>query len=355
MAGVEREGAARDRVERFYEPFERLKREGLDALIVTGANVTEADITREAFWEPLIEVLDWGAGERRVDALLVPREPRRLPVAARGAAHPPAGEAVGGLLASGAGTARPPPSSPGSTTRFETPHSRFKRRAPRGDGGGGPQGARRERRGRGPRRDEPGRLSASSTFQGHPEYDRESLLKEYKREVGRYLRGECEDYPAESPENYFAPSVERRFAAYREEDGASARSRRHASRVPGGGSAPRARQHLDRHRQGPSSTTGSGSSTSSPTTTGAAPFAPGVDPDDPPRPPLIPPADTAFRVREDSRDDAQAGQPGNQPGAPRAIGSARPPSSRRTPHANAAPAPRPRFTKGSSRSRVGRD
>ena len=32
-------------------------------------------------------------------------------------------------------------------------------------------------------------------FQGHPEYDIDSLLKEYRREVLRYIRGERADYP----------------------------------------------------------------------------------------------------------------------------------------------------------------
>ena len=40
-------------------------------------------------------------------------------------------------------------------------------------------------------------------FQGHPEYDTISLLKEYKREVDRFVRGEREDYPP-FPENYFS-------------------------------------------------------------------------------------------------------------------------------------------------------
>jgi homoserine O-succinyltransferase len=39
-------------------------------------------------------------------------------------------------------------------------------------------------------------------FQGHPEYDTVSLLKEYKREVTRYARGEREDYPP-LLDNYF--------------------------------------------------------------------------------------------------------------------------------------------------------
>ena len=32
-------------------------------------------------------------------------------------------------------------------------------------------------------------------FQGHPEYDADTLLLEYRRDIGRYLRGERETYP----------------------------------------------------------------------------------------------------------------------------------------------------------------
>jgi homoserine O-succinyltransferase len=39
-------------------------------------------------------------------------------------------------------------------------------------------------------------------FQGHPEYDTISLLKEYKREVKLYAQGLRADYPP-FPENYF--------------------------------------------------------------------------------------------------------------------------------------------------------
>ena len=39
-------------------------------------------------------------------------------------------------------------------------------------------------------------------FQGHPEYDRISLLKEYKREIGRFLEHAREDYPS-LPDGYF--------------------------------------------------------------------------------------------------------------------------------------------------------
>jgi homoserine O-succinyltransferase len=43
-------------------------------------------------------------------------------------------------------------------------------------------------------------------FQGHPEYDTISLLKEYKREVGCYAAGLRDDYPP-LIDNYFPPRV----------------------------------------------------------------------------------------------------------------------------------------------------
>jgi homoserine O-succinyltransferase len=43
-------------------------------------------------------------------------------------------------------------------------------------------------------------------FQGHPEYDTDSLLREYRRDVGRFLRGEAGTYP-EAPQNYFGSAA----------------------------------------------------------------------------------------------------------------------------------------------------
>ena len=40
-------------------------------------------------------------------------------------------------------------------------------------------------------------------FQGHPEYDSNSLLKEYKREVNRFLNNEMDSRPP-YPQNYFS-------------------------------------------------------------------------------------------------------------------------------------------------------
>jgi homoserine O-succinyltransferase len=39
-------------------------------------------------------------------------------------------------------------------------------------------------------------------FQGHPEYEAVTLLLEYRRDIGRFLRGERDTYPP-MPEGYF--------------------------------------------------------------------------------------------------------------------------------------------------------
>jgi homoserine O-succinyltransferase len=48
-------------------------------------------------------------------------------------------------------------------------------------------------------------------LQGHPEYDADSLLREYRRDLGRWQRGEQAVAPR--PQNYFAPAVEEALAA----------------------------------------------------------------------------------------------------------------------------------------------
>lgn len=184
-----------------YETFEQIQASGLDALIVTGANVTQPDLSKEAFWEPLIEVVDWAYANvtstlfscLTTHATLQFRfgqKRRRLP-AKRWGVFPH-------RL-----TERHHPLVVGVNTRFDVPHSRFN------------EIGRDQFEAAGLRvlveSDEAGvHLAVSHDgfrlvfFQGHPEYDTISLLKEYKREVMLFAAGAREDYPP-FPENYFAP------------------------------------------------------------------------------------------------------------------------------------------------------
>ncbi|MGZ8919150.1 MAG: homoserine O-acetyltransferase/O-succinyltransferase family protein, partial [Methylobacter sp.] len=53
-------------------------------------------------------------------------------------------------------------------------------------------------------------------FQGHPEYDDISLLKEYKREIMRFYNAERADYPP-FPENYFNAEAQEILTGYKQD------------------------------------------------------------------------------------------------------------------------------------------
>jgi homoserine O-succinyltransferase len=53
-------------------------------------------------------------------------------------------------------------------------------------------------------------------FQGHPEYEDTTLLKEYRRDVGRYLNRQQAHYPT-LPHGYFSAEATSRLVEFREE------------------------------------------------------------------------------------------------------------------------------------------
>jgi len=52
------------------------------------------------------------------------------------------------------------------------------------------------------------------SLQGHPEYEAATLLREYRRDIGRFLRGEQERYP-ETPQGYFSDAASAIVDAFR--------------------------------------------------------------------------------------------------------------------------------------------
>ena len=100
VPGIKREGAARVHVDTHYEDFSTLRELGMDAIIISGANPANPDITQEGFWNGMAEVMEWGREKRLLHAVLVPGHPcgaQDLP--RRGTGEAPA-EALGCVLAS---------------------------------------------------------------------------------------------------------------------------------------------------------------------------------------------------------------------------------------------------------------
>ncbi|MEJ2553788.1 MAG: homoserine O-succinyltransferase [Gammaproteobacteria bacterium] len=200
-------------VAQYYESFEAIKAQGLDALIITGANVTEPVLAREAFWEPLIQVIDWAYAN--VTSTLCSCLATHAVMQFRyGQTRRHMGFKRWGVYSHRV-LDRHHPLVLGVNTRFDVPHSRFNDvsrdqfeaaglevLAESGEAGV--------------------HLAVSEDlfrlvfFQGHPEYDIISILKEYKREVIRFIRGERPDYPP-YPDNYFSLQTQAILDEYREQ------------------------------------------------------------------------------------------------------------------------------------------
>lgn len=190
--GLERGPAAQRHIAQHYERFEDIADAGLDALIVTGANITGPDLTREAFFEPMTRVVDWA--RQNVTSVLCSCLASHAVWRHRyGIERRPMQDKLWGVFEHRT-IDRLHPLVSGVNSRFYAPHSRYN------------DVSREQLEAAGmtvlTNSDAAGVLLATSDdglrfvyLQGHPEYDTESLAKEYKREVARFMTGEREDHP----------------------------------------------------------------------------------------------------------------------------------------------------------------
>jgi len=200
LPGLPRGPGALEYIDRYYSSFDDIRKSGLDALIITGANVERPSLEAEPFWDPLMEIVDW-ARENVASTLCSCLATHAMLKRFYGIERQPLREKRWGVYSHRV-------ACPGHpllreiNTRFDVPHSRFNdiSRAQLEEAGltvlveGGEGGVHMA-------------VSADQFrvifFQGHPEYDTNSLLKEYKREVLRFLNGQLHQ-PPPFPDHYFS-------------------------------------------------------------------------------------------------------------------------------------------------------
>lgn len=209
LRDVPRSAEASGALKRTYRDASELGRIRLDALIVTGAEPQTSQLTDEPYWAALTELIDWAdantlstvlsclaahAGVQHLDGIV------RQPLASKCSGiftfeTTPLNRLVSGL---------------GETLR--SPHSRR-------NGLSAQTLIRQDYQ----------LLSANAAFgvdafvkqrqalfvflQGHPEYENDSLAREYRRDMSRYLRGEQEALPA-IPVAYYPVEVERSLTPF---------------------------------------------------------------------------------------------------------------------------------------------
>ena len=198
VPGLPRDRRTQAYIDEYYERFDELRTEGLDALIVSGANVTNPSLEAEPFWEPLQEVMEW-AIDNVTSTLCSCLATHALLQHFHGVYRRPLLGKRWGVYPHRA-VAPDHPLLRGTNTRFDVPHSRWNEITSAQVEAAGLQVLIESDEG-----DFHLGVSADGFRivyqQGHPEYDRTSLLKEYKREVRRYLAGELAAIPPH-PENY---------------------------------------------------------------------------------------------------------------------------------------------------------
>jgi homoserine O-succinyltransferase len=204
LPGLPRSQKTLDYIEKYYCKFEDLQEQGLDALIITGANVANPDLEQEPFWEPLMEVVRW-ADQNVASTLCSCLATHALLKYLHGIERQPLPGKRWGVYSHKISS----PGHPllrGINTRFDVPHSRYNEISRQQLEQAGLTVLAESAEGGVHMAVSPDQFRMIY-FQGHPEYDRNSLLKEYKREVVRYLVGELQT-PPPFPESYFSDDAE---------------------------------------------------------------------------------------------------------------------------------------------------
>lgn len=211
LPDVPRTESGRRHISRFYSGIDNLWDSHLDALIVTGADPQTANLADEPYWRSLTKVIEWAEHNTcstvwsclAAHAVILHNDGigrRRFP-------HKRFGVFECARVSDHQLTAGVPP-------LFPMPHSRWNDipgnqladcgyRVLSRDKDGGVDAFVKEGK------------SLAVFFQGHPEYDVNSLLLEYRRDIGRYLRGERDTYPS-MPEGYFDRDTAHLFTRLRE-------------------------------------------------------------------------------------------------------------------------------------------
>ena len=211
LAEIPRDPASFERTSQGYGDLARLRTSRLDALIVTGAEPVAEALADEPYWPALTRVIDWAEHNTvstlwsclaaHAAVLNLDGIHRRRLARKRFGLFDCSKVAADGLF-------------DGAPTVLRVPHSRWN------------DIAEPDLRSHGYRVMSHSAEAGIDAFtkqwgslfvflQGHPEYESDTLLREYRRDVQRFLKGERQDRPG-VPQHYFDADSERRIAALAE-------------------------------------------------------------------------------------------------------------------------------------------
>ncbi len=185
-------------LDRHYEGIDELWEGRFDGLIVTGAEPRTAELSDESYWPVLAKLVDW-AEEHTTSTVWSCLAAYAAVLQSDGIRHRHLRDKLFGLY--DCTKASDHPILAGAASGWRIPHSRYDD-LPEDALAAGGYGIL-SRSGAGADMFVKQRKSLFVFLQGHPEYDNQALLREYHRDIRRFLNGESESYP-EMPRGYFS-------------------------------------------------------------------------------------------------------------------------------------------------------
>jgi homoserine O-succinyltransferase len=206
-----REQAGRAYVTQHHENIGELWDSQIDGLIVTGTEPRAARLPEEPYWPTLTRLIDW-AEDHTASTVWSCLAAHAAVLHRDGICRHMLPAKLSGVF--DCTTVADHKIIAGTPSRWQIPHSRYNdlseealasqgyRILSRSPEAGADLFIKQEK-------------SLFLFFQGHPEYDRGALFREYRRDVGRFLAGERETYPG-LPCGYFDEATAVAMAAFRE-------------------------------------------------------------------------------------------------------------------------------------------
>lgn len=210
LDGLPRGGPARAHLDAAYASHRTLPASNLDALVVTGCEPRAGRLSDEPYFADFAAVVDWAARSTASTlfsclaahaAVLHLDGIARRPLPAKHSGVHACDVVSGHALVAGGVRSVPVPHSRWNDLS-EADLSKAGYTVLRRSAGVGVDLFAREQR-----------RSLFVFLQGHPEYDGDSLAREYRRDVGRFLSGERETLPA-LPAHYFPDAAARKLSAF---------------------------------------------------------------------------------------------------------------------------------------------
>ena len=209
---IARAGVARMQISARYAPIDALPEAGIDALIVTGCEPVKPSLADEPYWPSLVRLIDW-AKANTISTIWSCLAAHAAVLHLDGVVRERLPEKLVGVYAF-----QPLSKHPllrGISAPVQVPHSRFNGLRATDLAECGYELLTHSR--------EAGvdafakRYESLFVFlQGHPEYEVDSLYREYRRDMTRYVGGQQQTCPA-LPQNYFDQQAGRALAAFAEQ------------------------------------------------------------------------------------------------------------------------------------------